>query len=187
MTRLKPKSVIASQAQFEETLDNVVTMQLAKERLELKRDKKILEVRDEYEPEIKDLAQIIQANVNLAEKFAVDHRDELLAGKRKTAQTKFTFFGFRTGNPTLVLLSRKWTWKKVVEQVKALGWIKFIQTKESVDKDAMKANCSAEQLASAGVRVEQSEVFFIDPKRDPADPQRLVSTSPDRAEQKVAA
>ena len=54
--------------------------------------------------------------------------------------------------------------------------MKFVAMKESIDKDAMKARLSEGELFSVGTRIEQKEVFFVDPKRDPADPQRLVST-----------
>jgi hypothetical protein len=113
-----------------------------------------------------------------AEKFAAEHRDELLPDKRKTAETTLAFFGFRTGNPTLVLLNRKWTWKKVVEFLKGQTlWQKFLAIKVGVDKDAMKSQLTPEQLATCGCRIEQNETFFVDPKRDPADPQRLISNS----------
>jgi hypothetical protein len=64
----------------------------------------------------------------------------------------------------------------VIEAIKERGgWKYLIQIKESVDKDAMKRDCAPDVLAEFGTRIEQGEVFFVDPKRDPADPQRLVS------------
>ena len=176
--RIKAGTEIKNRAEFERVLENIVIAQLTKERLENRRDKKIVDIRSEFEGEINDVAEKMQANVIRAEKYAETHRDELLPAKRKTAETAVTFFGFRTGNPTLVLLSRKWTWAKVLETIKELFPINdFIVTKESVDKDVIKARLSdrPEVLAQIGTRIEQKEVFFIDPKRDPADPQRLVA------------
>lgn len=179
--RIKAISEIKSRTEFDKIIDDTVTMQLAKERMELRRDKQILNVRESFDPDINDLAEKMEVNVLRAEKYAEDHRDELLPAKKKSGETVFAFFGFRTGNPTLVLLNRKWTWKQVIAEIKTLGWVKFIQVKESVDKDAMKASCTPEQLALAGTRIEQKEVFFLDPKRDPADPQRLVSPAREAA------
>ncbi len=180
-TRIKSISEIRSRAEFDQILENIVTMQLAKERTELRRDKKLLAIRAEYAVELNDLALVMETNVLRAEKYATAHRDELLPGKKKTAETSVTFFGFRTGNPTLVLLNRKWTWAKVITALKLYAeGRKFIIVKESPDKDAMKLQLSADHLAAVGTRIEQSETFFIDPKRDPADPRRLV-TSPQSA------
>ncbi len=174
--RIKAISEIRSRDEFERVIDNTVTMQIAKERIELRRDAKILAIRQEFDGDINDLSEKMQVNVIRAEKFAAEHREELLPGKKKSADTKFAFFGFRTGNPTLVLLNRKWTWKAVIEAMRECALSKFIQIKESVDKDALKLKLDADQLALIGTRIEQREVFFVDPKRDPADPQRLVST-----------
>ena len=116
--RIKAISEIRSRAEFDQILENIVTMQLAKERLELRRDHHILNVRADYEEDIKDLAMVMEANVLRAEKYATTHREELLPAKKKTSETGVAFFGFRTGNPTLVLLNRKWTWAKVIEAIR---------------------------------------------------------------------
>lgn len=174
--RIKAISEIRDREEFDRVIDNIVIMQLSKERLELRRDQKILEVRQSYDGGINDIAEKMQMDVIRAEKFAEEHREDILPGKKKSADTKLAFFGFRTGNPTLVLLNRKWTWQKVVDFLeKQVDWKKFLVIKASVDKDAMKAQLTPEQLATCGTRIEQKETFFVDPKRDPADPQRLVS------------
>ena len=173
--RIKAGTEIKNRAEFERVLENIVIAQLTKERLENRRDKKIVDVRSEFETEINDVAEKMQANVIRAEKYAETHREELLPAKRKTGETAVTFFGFRTGNPTLVLLNRKWSWKAVIASLKECGLVDYIITKETPDKDRMKVRLSEHDLFRVGTRIEQKEVFFIDPKRDPADPQRLVS------------
>jgi phage host-nuclease inhibitor protein Gam len=174
-TRIKAISDVGSRAEFDELLENIATMQLAKERLELRRDARLLTVLKEFNPDITDLGEKMETAVLRAEKYATTHREELLPGKKKTAETGVAFFGFRTGNPTLVLLNRQWTWTKVLEAMKQFSLSSFIITKEAPDKDAMKSRLAPAQLATLGTRIEQHETFFIDPKRDPADPQRLVS------------
>ena len=176
-TRIKAISDIGSRAEFDSLLEQIAIMQLSKERLELRRDRKLLNIRADYDPDIKDVAEKMEAAVLRAEKYATTHREELLPGKKKTSETGVAFFGFRTGNPTLVLLNRKWTWKKVIEAIRTCfgNPEQFIITKEVVDKDAMKLSRTDEERAMVGTRIEQHETFFIDPKRDPADPQRLIS------------
>ncbi len=179
--RIKAISEVGSRAEFDQLLEDIAIRQLALERLTLRRDAKILAIRAEFDCDLKDLAQDQEAAVLRAEKYAATHRAELLPGKKKTSETGVAFFGFRTGNPTLVLLNRKWTWAKVVEAIKALhsNWRDYVIVKETVNKDALKQGNDA-QLAEVGVRVDQSETFFIDPKRDPADPQRLAVPTEDR-------
>ena len=179
--RIKAITEITSRAEFERVINDTVDKQIVKERLELRRDAKILAIRQEFDPDINDLADKMQVNVIRAEKYAETHREELLPSRRKSAETTFAFFGFRTGNPTLALLSRKWTWAMVMDALKRLYKNDYIVTKESVDKDAVKRDMAGEALAEVGLRIKQDETFFIDPKRDPADPQRLV------AEPKIAA
>jgi phage host-nuclease inhibitor protein Gam len=182
--RIKAISEIRSRAEFDGIVESIVTMQLAKERLEGRRDAKLLAIRDEFDPDITDLREKMETAVLRAEKYAATHREELLPAKRKSSETSFAFFGFRTGNPTLVLLNRTWTWKKVLEAIKE-HWApkdaaRVIVVKEAVDKDVLKQSYSPEELAGIGTRVEQHETFFIDPKRDPADPQRLAVPVEDR-------
>jgi phage host-nuclease inhibitor protein Gam len=175
--RIKALSDIKTREEFERVINDTVDKQIVKERLELRRDAKLLEVRDQFDPDINELADMMQVNVIRAEKYAQAHRDELLPTKLKSAETKFASFGFRTGNPTLVLLNRKWTWAKVVQALKELGgqFRDFVVIKETVDKDGIKARVREDQLAMFGTRIEQTETFYIDPKRDAADPQRIVA------------
>jgi phage host-nuclease inhibitor protein Gam len=175
--RIRSIAALGSRTEFERIIDQTVDLQLVKERLELKRDKQLLEIRERFDGDIADLAGRMEMNVLRAEKYAHEHREELLPSKKKSAETDLATFGFRTGNPTLVLLNRAWSWKKVIAELKELdgAFLKFIVTKETVDKDAIKIRLTDGERAAIGTRIRQSEVFFIDPKRDPADPQRLVA------------
>lgn len=182
--RIKAISEIGSRAEFDALLENIAIMQLTKERLELRRAHQILCVRTACDPEISDVAEKMETAVLRAEKYATTHREELLPGKKKTSETGVAFFGFRTGNPTLVLLNRTWSWKKVIAAIKdhwaSKDVARVIAVKESVDKDVLKQSYSPEELAGIGTRIEQHETFFIDPKRDPADPQRLAVATEER-------
>ena len=173
-TRIKAISEIRSRDEFDRVVNDIVDKQIVKERLELRRDAKILDVRKDFDPDINDLSEKMQAAVIRAEKYAAEHREELLPARKKTSETTSAFFGFRTGNPTLVLLNRKWTWKAVIKSLRELSLVDYIITKETPDKEKMKLRLSEHDLFRVGTRIEQKEVFFVDPKRDPADPQRLV-------------
>jgi phage host-nuclease inhibitor protein Gam len=172
--RIKANADIATRAEFEQVLDCIATNQLARDAMVLERDAKLLAIRKQYDDEIGAYEEAIKSGALRAEKFATIHREELF-GKTKSAETGLTVFGFRLGNPTLKLLNKKWNWDQVLERIKALGLTSLIVTKEAPDKDAIKAQLDDATLASIGTRIDQSETFFIEPKRDAAADQRIVT------------
>lgn len=95
------------------------------------------------------------------ELFAKKHRKEW---DGKSVQTPFGSFGFRKGQPCVVLV------KKVCKTIdEALGKIKetfpkFIRLKEEINKERIleeAALLSEEELQSVGLKIEQREPFFI--------------------------
>lgn len=175
MARLKPEPDLLTRAQFDALVDDTVQLQLAKEKAELKRDKRLLEIREETDPQIENLSSTIKSNLLRAEKFANVHRDEIFPSKAKSTSTALALFGFRIGNPTLVLLNRKWTWESVIAAIRAKELAGYLITKTAVDKDAVKLQLDDATRAEIGTRVEQVEQFFIDPKRDEADARRMTT------------
>jgi len=173
--RIKPVASIETRQQFEALVDATCHLQLTLEKLINKRDRALAAVRDEHDGEIERLAAEIKANVLQAEKFATVRRDELLPGREKSAATSLAVFGFRIGNPTLVLLNRKWTWQSVLDALIGKDRFDLIITKQSPDKDAIKSKLDDEERAAIGTRIEQTECFYIDPKRDEAPEQRLTA------------
>ncbi len=149
-------------------------LQVDRDKLVVKRDKKLLELRDEFDPEINRLNKQMESNVIRAEKYATIHR-ETLFGKLKSTSSSLTTYGFRLGNDTLALLNRKWSWDSVIAAIKSKGLEGFIITKEAPDKDAIKLQLDDAARAEIGTRIVKNESFFIEPKRDLADPQRLVT------------
>lgn len=170
-TRLKSTATIDTRAQFESTVDEICKLQLDREQLVTLRDRYLAEIREEHDPGIERIGQDIAAKLVLCEKFAITHRDSLF-GKLKSAATSLATFGFRTGNPKLVLLSRKWKWEDVIAAIKSKARPDLLRIKEEADKEALK-KLEDTELASFGCRIEQEEPFFIEPKRD--DPERLTA------------
>ena len=167
MPRLKSTATIESRAQFDATVDEICQLQLDREALVTDRDRLLGDVMLEHNPRIEAIGQQIAAKLVLCEKFATVHR-ETLFDRLKSAATSLATFGFRTGNPKLVLLSRKWKWDDVVAALKGKGRVDLIRTKVEADKDALKKLDDAE-LAGFGLRIDQEETFFIEPKREEPD------------------
>lgn len=170
-SRLKSTATIDTQAQFEATVDQICKLQLDREALVTDRDRLLADIQEEHTPRIEAIGQEISAKLVLCEKFATTHR-ETLFGKLKSAASSLGLFGFRTGNPKLVLLNRKWKWDDVLQALKSLGKDALIRRKEEPDKEALKKLDDAE-LASIGLRIDQEETFFIEPKRE--DPERITA------------
>lgn len=167
MSRIKATSFL-TRSDFELALDQIAAAQVNLRALEAKRDAAIQAVRDQHGPGIDSVADFIKTKIVLAEKYAEQHRSEILASGRKSAETALAVYGFRLGNPTLKTLNKRWTWDAVLDAVKARFKGRFVRTKEEVDKDALKAQLDDEQLASVGCRVEQREDFFVEAKDQPA-------------------
>ena len=169
--RLKSTATIETRLQFETTVDAICKLQLDREQLVNVRDRLLAEIMEEHNPKIEAIGNEISAKLLLCEKYATTHR-ETLFGKFKSAASSLGLFGFRTGNPTLVLLNRKWKWGDVISAIKSIGKSDLIRTKEEPNKDAIKLLDDA-TLASIGLRIAQDEAFFIEPKRE--DPDRITA------------
>jgi len=172
--RIKATTHLFTRAEFDDLVDETCRLQLEQEKLTLRRDQALQRVREQHDGGIEDIGARIKANVILAEKYALTHRESLF-GKLKSSATSLAAFGFRAGNPTLQLLNRKWTWKAVVDAISQRNWQHLLSVKVAPDKDAIKQQLTDEECAAIGTRIEQEEVFFIDPKRDDRPEQRLVA------------
>ena len=164
-TRIKAPS-LKTRAEFDTAVDELARLTVELRRAEARRDTKIQVVRDELEPACVAIKDQITGLALVAEKFAEAHREELLPGKIKSAETPLAVFGFRLGQPTLLLLNKKCSWAGVVLAAKSLGLGQLIRkSEEEPNKDAIKAaKLSDATLAQLGVRINQSESFFVEPK-----------------------
>jgi len=164
---------LSSRLEFERCIDDLARTTVALRRLEARRDEQLQKVRTDYDPAVSEAAARVASLTLIAEKYAEEHRAELLPGKEKSAQTALAIFGFRLGPPTLKLLSRQWSWEKVLEALKERKLTALIRVKHEPDKDAMKAQLDAGQLAAVGCRSVQDDAFFVEPKEQPSEEARV--------------
>lgn len=171
---------LANRLSFEEAVDRVSFVQVELRQLYAERDAAVQQAQLTHAATIAELEDELNAKLALCEKFAAEHRDELLPGKGKSNETPLSRWGFRTGMPQLKLLS-KWSWAKVLEQLVGVGARDCIRVKEEVDKEALlklgkdgtltvaaedPAKAKTHSLAVLGVRIVQDETFFIEAKVD---------------------
>ncbi len=171
MTRIKAVS-FTTRAEFDAALERIAKQEAQLRLLVAARDKAVQAVQAEHEPKIAATNSVIEMLTLQCEKYAEDNRAALLPTDRKSDETTFATFGFRLGNPALKLLNSKWTWDKVLVAIKASALFKqYVRiVAEEVDKDGIKGNKDLKDadLATVGLRIEQPEKFFIDPKADGA-------------------
>lgn len=161
--RIKAPS-IATREEFERIVNEIATHSVEIRRKEAQRDESLQRTRAVFAPGLQQLSERRQLLALAAEKYAEEHREELLPGKAKSAETSLATFGFRTGMPTLKTLA-KWTWEKVLAAITVAKREEFIRREPEVNKEALHAAHNAgERLEPLGVRVAQEESFFIEPK-----------------------
>jgi phage host-nuclease inhibitor protein Gam len=135
-------------------------------------DAKILALQKETAPFVADCDATIAARTDQLRAWAQANPGEFAAG-RKSIELLSGVLGFRTGNPRLALLSRAWSWEKVLEALKTNPLLaQFVRTKEEVDKDRLlrQANGGGGFDSGAfGVKVIQDETFFVEPRLTNAD------------------
>ncbi|HEX2861176.1 MAG TPA: host-nuclease inhibitor Gam family protein [Lacunisphaera sp.] len=180
-TRIKSTG-LTNRLDFETTVDRIAYAQTELRQLEAERDAAVLVAQATHVLEIEELISEIKAKAALCEKFADEHRAELLPEKAKSTETPLSRYGFRTGMPQLKLLA-KWTWEKVVEAIDRRGLDdEYIRVKREPAKDLMIADLTAKgilgedtQPSQVGVRFFQTETFFIEPKVDGSEQVRAAS------------
>ena len=162
---------LATKLDFEIAIDRVAYATTELRAAEAERDAAVQAAQATHAERISELQDEIKAKAALCEKFADEHRADLLPGKAKSNETPFARYGFRDGNPTLKLLNKKCSWDSVVAGLKLLGLKKFIRTFEEPDKDGIKtAQLTQDKMDMLGLRIAQSETFYIEPKVDGAEP-----------------
>ena len=160
---------LKTRLEFETVIDGLARATVAHRKATARRDARLQAVREEHESDIAAIQESIDALALTAEKYADENRDELMPGKVKSAETSLATYGFRFGNPTLKVLSKSWTWERVVKELEGRLLAHFIRTTKEPDKEAMRLRLTPEQLAGVGCRVTQSETFYIEPKNQASD------------------
>lgn len=135
------------------------------------RDAMVLDINSRFEGALTECDQAIQLKTQQLRAWADTNPDQFPKGRKSLDLVSGTL-GFRTGTPKLALLSRSWTWDKVLEKLRTLA-SRFIRTKEEVDKEAILAEYaqapSPDLLSLYGVKVTQDETFYIEPKLTDTD------------------
>lgn len=174
MTTTKTKRIkatgLTNRIDFECTVDRCTFIQTELRQIAAARAAREVIAKSYCVEEEAALKAELKAKAVLCEKFAEEHRPELLPNEKrsKSAETPLSRYGFRTGTPALKPL-RKLSWEKIVENIQKLKLTQFLRSTFEVDKQALLTAQTDAPLSEIGVRVSQEETFFIEPKVDGAE------------------
>jgi phage host-nuclease inhibitor protein Gam len=168
MSKKKNGLTIPSRQALEATVSEIATLKLqcaaAKAALELE----IAAARDRRQGQLLALARQIESREAGVSLYCQKHRAELFPGK-KSLDLPLATVGYRTEPPSVEKCSKKDTWRTIARRLEDLDWGCFYLTAPDpeVDKQALladRARLTAAQLSEVGIRFQQDEVFYINPK-----------------------
>lgn len=191
ITAHAPKSV----DEFNALVNACALLQLAQEQDEAALNKLLADTGADIRAAIEKRTAEITAHISTLHAFAHLHRDELF-GKKKSAETTQATFGFADNPTALKLLGKDHTEETVVAALRVLGKPQFVRVAEEVNREGIKEALreaalmednpdkpadwkpaiTVTELRMCGLRLQQGERFFLQPKRAAESENPKIST-----------
>lgn len=143
---------------------NIAALTLSVNKKETKMNELILDLKKDFEPDIKQLKEKIVLYEEQLQLFG--KKNKKLFNIKRSADVTYGRVGFRAGKKALRLIKPKdFSWEYVREKLQDLFGAKFIKVKSSIKKTEVlnafdKGTINEETLDSIGVKVTQGEEFF---------------------------
>ncbi|WP_346286878.1 host-nuclease inhibitor Gam family protein [Zoogloea sp.] len=160
----QPKPV-RSYEDADRTLLEIADCETQLQKAEAEMNEQIQKVREEYE-QTTHVVRAIKASLEKEmERFCILNKADF--EKTRSKELVHGTLGFRNTPPKVALLNRKYKWDTVLELLAKVRFGKeFIRTKEEINKEAVLAAYAGKEiddqkLASVGIKVDQSEEFFL--------------------------
>lgn len=132
-----------------------------------KMDIEITKIREKYQDDLTAWNQKKEAAFDVMQTYAVEKREELFS-KKKSMETVHGVLGFRTGTPAVKQLKGI----TIAATLKLAKMIMpdYVRVKEELDKASIINNRDVlgDKLADIGVFIDQTETFFVEPKKEEA-------------------
>lgn len=159
-------TTIKTREELEAVMGEYALALITRGQVALAMEEKINLVRKDYEGRLADFDAEIEALFGNLEAWAALNPTDF-AGKKSVDMVHGTL-GFRTGNPALKTI-KGCKWEHVLDMLKCAGMGKYVRQIEEPNKDALLADreiIGAAKLAALGLRVEQTERFYVEPKTE---------------------
>lgn len=129
-------------------------------------NEELQKVTERFTEDTAELSGQIASYEDAIEKFCKEHKAEFTETRSKALNHGTV--GFRTNPPKVVQLNKKWKTESSLAFLKKLFGKKYTREKLEIDKAAILADYAAEKLsdedlAGAGLRVDQDETFSAEP------------------------
>jgi phage host-nuclease inhibitor protein Gam len=165
--------VIASREGLESVVADVVRLKLEHVRATVALEQEIAALQEKYQERLLNLAKQIEIKEAGVYVYCPGHRKELFPEK-KSIDMLLAVVGFRDNPPSVGKLANKDTWSAIARRLQLLSWgEEYLSTSDpEVDKKKIlsdRARLTAEQLKEAGLKIEQEENFYIEPKSQVAE------------------
>lgn len=182
-----------SEAEFREAVNRCVVLEAQKEVLKARKKELTAKLAERFDAKISPVEKEIAELLDDCRRYADEHPELLKPGTR-SGETEAAKFGYHLGNPAAKLLKGR-SWKPVVEAITKKGkeWMDalFAKKEPEVSKEAVLAAWRAgktaaetpapaedeskvftlteQQLTELGVKIEQEDSFYIEPKDKEAE------------------
>src|SRR5690349_6652578 len=113
-----PLHTIATREEAESVMNDLACITNRQRKLSAWRDAQVLRINEGYELEMAECVQALQTKTEALKNWAETNPDQFPKG-RKSIELLSGVLGFRTGTPKLALLTRAWTWEKVLTALKS--------------------------------------------------------------------
>lgn len=173
---IEVKGAIETREELERTMGEYAAAQIGLERSKAEMEARILAVRQEFEAELATLKLAAEAPFKQLELWARTH-PEAFADRRSLELVHGTI-GYRTGMPR-VSLKRGTDENKLCEALANQGCDRVVRTVRELDRDEIirlaRSENEAERhmaehlAADFGLKVSQTERFFVDAKEETVD------------------
>jgi phage host-nuclease inhibitor protein Gam len=165
--------VIHSREGLEATVADVVRLKLEHVAATARMEEEIAAVQGRHQERLLSLAKQIEIKEAGVYVYCASHRKELFPEK-KSIDMLLAVVGFRDNPPSVGKLANKDTWGAIAKRLQLLPWGEPYLTEPDpeINKKAILADrtkLTAEQLKEAGIRIEQEEDFYIEPKSQVAE------------------
>lgn len=165
--------IITSRESLEANVADIVHLKLDYASKTAEMEKEIAEVQKRHQVGILSVVKQIDIKEAGVFTYCQTHRKELFPEK-KSIDTLLAVVGFRTNPPSIEKRSKKDTWDQIALRLAGLDWgDTYIREPDpEVNKRQLiddRAKLSDEQLQAAGIRIEQDEDFYIEPKSQVAE------------------
>lgn len=168
------RPAIRTRTELEALVREIAELTLERNIQQTNLDQELTSIRGQYEHTITKLGQDLDQRVELVRAWAEGNPDEFKG--LKSLDLVHGIIGWRTGQPTLKTLSG-WTWDRVLEKLETIGWFSYIRSKKEVNKQqilAERETIAPENLRAIGVKIAQSEAFYVEPKLEELENRQTV-------------